>query len=54
VTSGQAAEAPQLVSDVLLFDGSTLRLRAPVADDLEDIAAFYVRRPSRSISIRFG
>jgi acetate---CoA ligase (ADP-forming) len=33
--------APQLVRDVLLRDGSTLRLRAPTPDDLDDIKAFY-------------
>ena len=31
----------QLVRDVLLRDGSTLRLRTPTAADLDDIKAFY-------------
>jgi hypothetical protein len=31
----------QLVRDVILRDGSTLRLRAPALEDLEDIKAFY-------------
>jgi acetate---CoA ligase (ADP-forming) len=53
VTSGQAAEAPRLVRDVLLFDGSTLRLRSPVADDLEDIAAFYDGLSNESRFMRF-
>jgi hypothetical protein len=35
------AEPERLVRDVLLRDGSTLRLRPPTPVDFEDIKAFY-------------
>jgi acetate---CoA ligase (ADP-forming) len=44
---------PGLVRDVLLFDGSTLRLRAPRAEDLHDIKAFYDRLSPESRYLRF-
>src|ERR1039458_2056130 len=43
----------QLVRDVILRDGSTLRLRAPAPEDLEDIKAFYDGLSSESRYMRF-
>ena len=45
--------APPLVRDVLLRDGSTLRLRAPVPDDFEAIKAFYEGLSPESRYLRF-
>ena len=45
--------AVRLVRDVLLRDGSTLRLQAPGREDYEDIRAFYERLSSRSRYFRF-
>jgi acetate---CoA ligase (ADP-forming) len=47
-----AAEA-QLVRDVLLVDGSTLRLRAPAPEDVDDIVAFYEALSPESRYMRF-
>jgi RimJ/RimL family protein N-acetyltransferase len=43
----------QLVRDVILRDGSTLRLRAPAPEDLEDIKAFYDGLSPESRYMRF-
>ena len=45
--------AQPLVRDVLLRDGSTLRLRAPGPDDLDDLKAFYRRLSPESRYLRF-
>ena len=45
--------APPLIRDVLLRDGSTLRLRAPVPDDYEAIHAFYENLSPDSRYLRF-
>jgi acyl-CoA synthetase (NDP forming)/RimJ/RimL family protein N-acetyltransferase len=45
--------AQPLVRDVLLRDGSTLRLRAPGPDDLDDLKAFYGRLSPESRYLRF-
>ena len=45
--------APPLIRDVLLRDGSTLRLRAPVPDDFEAIKAFYDALSQESRYMRF-
>ena len=51
---GSAGVAAQpLVRDVILNDGSTLRLRAPTPDDYEDIKAFYDRLSTESLYMRF-
>ena len=42
-----------LVRDVLLCDGSTLRLRAPGPEDLDDLKAFYERLLPESRYLRF-
>ena len=42
-----------LVRDVLLLDGSTLRLRAPTPDDLGEIKAFYDGLSEESRYMRF-
>jgi hypothetical protein len=42
-----------LVRDVLLRDGSTLRLRAPGPEDLDDLKAFYERLSPESRYLRF-
>src|SRR5512133_1121061 len=39
--------------DVILRDGSTLRLRAPVRDDGDDLAAFFGGLSERSLYLRF-
>jgi hypothetical protein len=38
---GPAGEPQPLVRDVLLRDGSTLRLQAPTPGDFDDIKEFY-------------
>jgi acyl-CoA synthetase (NDP forming)/RimJ/RimL family protein N-acetyltransferase len=53
VTSGDAAVRAALVRDVLLNDGSTLRLREPSAEDLDDIIAFYEALSPESRYMRF-
>lgn len=53
MTPAQAAEGRPLVRDVLLIDGSTLRLRAPSADDFQDIVAFYDALSPESRYMRF-
>ena len=45
--------AQPLVRDVLLRDGSTLRLRAPGPEDLDDLKAFYGRLSPESRYLRF-
>jgi acyl-CoA synthetase (NDP forming)/ribosomal protein S18 acetylase RimI-like enzyme len=45
--------AQPLVRDVILSDGSTLRLRAPTPGDYEDIKAFYDRLSPESLHMRF-
>ena len=42
-----------MVRDVILGDGSTLRLRAPTPEDYEDIKAFYDRLSPESLYMRF-
>jgi acetate---CoA ligase (ADP-forming) len=42
-----------LVRDVLLLDGSTLRLRAPAPEDLDEIKVFYDRLSDESRYMRF-
>lgn len=46
-------EAPILVRDVLLLDGSTLRLRAAGPEDYDDIKAFYDALSAESRYLRF-
>jgi acetate---CoA ligase (ADP-forming) len=46
-------DAPQLVRDVLLLDGSTLRLRAARPADFDDIKAFYDGLSPESRYLRF-
>jgi acyl-CoA synthetase (NDP forming)/RimJ/RimL family protein N-acetyltransferase len=53
VSAGPAAEGRQLVRDVLLLDGSTLRLRAPTPEDHDDIVAFYDGLSPESRYLRF-
>ena len=48
-----AAESRPLVRDVLLRDGSTLRLQAPTPSDFEDIKAFYDGLSEESRYLRF-
>jgi len=48
-----ATEPRPLVRDVLLRDGSTLRLQAPTSTDFADIKAFYDRLSEVSRSFRF-
>jgi acyl-CoA synthetase (NDP forming)/GNAT superfamily N-acetyltransferase len=48
-----AGEPGRLVRDVLLRDGSTLRLQAPGPADYEDISAFYEQLSPRSRYFRF-
>src|ERR1035438_3724482 len=43
----------QLIRDVILSDGSTMRLRAPRPADLDDIKAFYDGLSSESRYFRF-
>ena len=45
--------AQPLVRDVILGDGSTLRLRAPTPEDYEDIEAFYDPLSRESLYMRF-
>ena len=47
------ATAEPLVRDVILGDGSTLRLQAPGPEDYEDIKAFYDRLSPESLHMRF-
>jgi GNAT superfamily N-acetyltransferase len=47
------ATATPLVRDVLLRDGSTLRLRAPTSDDFAAIKAFYEGLSPESRYMRF-
>ena len=51
--SVSATEPRPLVRDVLLRDGSTLRLQAPTSADFADIQAFYDRLSEVSRSFRF-
>src|SRR5919197_4397891 len=46
-------EPPAGAVDVILRDGSTLRLRAPVADDAGALAAFFSGLSERSFNLRF-
>jgi acyl-CoA synthetase (NDP forming)/GNAT superfamily N-acetyltransferase len=50
---GSAPEPRPLVRDVLLRDGSTLRLQAPTPVDFEDIKAFYDGLSPESRYLRF-
>ena len=52
-SASDEAPPPELVRDVLLLDGSTLRLRAPTPDDAQDIDAFYQRLSPESRYMRF-
>ena len=53
VVLDSSGEPGRLVRDVLLRDGSTLRLQAPRPADYEDIKAFYERLSPRSRYFRF-
>jgi acyl-CoA synthetase (NDP forming)/RimJ/RimL family protein N-acetyltransferase len=53
VTVATAPEPERLVRDVLLRDGSTLRLQAPTPVDLDDIKAFYDGLSPESRYFRF-
>ena len=53
MTLAPAPEDQRLVRDVLLRDGSTLRLRAPTPVDFDDIKAFYDGLSSESRYFRF-
>ena len=57
VATAPEPEPERLVRDVLLRDGSTLRLQAPTPVDLDDIKAFYDgsrRRAATSVSMVLG
>jgi hypothetical protein len=47
------ATAQPVVRDVILGDGSTLRLRAPTPEEYEDVKAFYDRLSPASLHMRF-
>ncbi len=53
MTPAQTAGESRLVRDVLLLDGSALRLRAPTADDLDDLTVFYDGLSLESRYMRF-
>ncbi|HEX6711888.1 MAG TPA: GNAT family N-acetyltransferase [Thermoleophilaceae bacterium] len=53
VMAAPAAGAQRLVRDVLLRDGSTLRLTASTPEDFDDIKAFYDRLSDESRFFRF-
>ena len=53
MTLSWAGEPQRLVRDVLLRDGSTLRLRAPTPVDFDDIQAFYDGLSDESRYFRF-
>jgi len=48
-----SATARELQSDVILRDGSTLRLRAPAADDADALEGFFSGLSERSFYLRF-
>jgi acetate---CoA ligase (ADP-forming) len=48
-----SATTPELQSDVILRDGSTLRLRSPAAEDREALQAFFAGLSERSFYLRF-
>ena len=48
-----SATTPELQSDVILRDGSTLRLRAPAAADADGLQAFFSGLSERSLYLRF-
>ena len=48
-----SATTRELQSDVILRDGSTLRLRAPVAEDREGLETFFSGLSARSFYLRF-
>jgi acyl-CoA synthetase (NDP forming)/RimJ/RimL family protein N-acetyltransferase len=48
-----ASDTARLVRDVLLRDGSTLRLQAPTPEDFDDIKAFYEGLSTQSRYFRF-
>ena len=50
---GSEVEPGRLVRDVLLRDGSTLRLQTPTAGDFDDVKAFYEDLSPRSRFLRF-
>ena len=50
---GSEVEPGRLVRDVLLRDGSTLRLQTPTAAEFEDVKAFYEGLSPRSRFLRF-
>jgi acyl-CoA synthetase (NDP forming)/RimJ/RimL family protein N-acetyltransferase len=52
-SSAPARDSEAIVRDVLLRDGSTLRLQAPNPEDFEDIKAFYDALSSESLYFRF-
>ena len=53
MTSGVESEGRRLVRDVLLRDGSTLRLRASLPSDFDDIKVFYDELSPDSRYLRF-
>jgi acetate---CoA ligase (ADP-forming) len=53
LASVSAPVGPRLVRDVLLRDGSTLRLQAPMPADFQDIKAFYDGLSPESRYLRF-
>ena len=53
VTVASAPEPQPLIRDVLLRDGTTLRLQAPTPADLDDIKAFYDGLSPESRYLRF-
>jgi len=53
VVRASPAQRERLVRDVLLRDGSTLRLQAPTPADFEDIKAFYEGLSRESRYFRF-
>src|SRR5215211_7600943 len=53
-TLGRArADAPALSLDVILKDGTTLRLRPPVSADVPALVGFFERLSDRSLYLRF-
>ena len=51
--SSSSLGARPLTRDVILADGSTLRLRAPGPEDYDDVKAFYDRLSTESRYMRF-
>ena len=53
MSASSAANATAEVVDVILRDGGTLRLRAPRAEEADELVAFFSRLSERSLYLRF-